>query len=346
LDLVASTGQIAGTPTASGTYNFTAHVVDGALSYDKNLSITVQLNDLNGTWQIRLTPDGQSPWEPFCADINQSSISVYSVWWPLESRNSAFFSGDIIGDRLTLGGEGINGGIPTNCTTTSITDGNTFSGSYTCTGGLAQNGTLIADRSSCNYSRAWARVATLPGPNYNLDFWISHITPSQPPVTSAFVTGPRIVDSLQLNPTGQTGLWLGDAQPAPGDTYTFTLTYADGSVQVTSDSVLQTNVGFPTIIAPSNGEIITSTTPTFEWTPPSCGCQGYYRIWVVDSANNATMWSIYPPAEATSIVYNSDGSGSPLVSGGAYEWRLIAFDQDTSGRSDNYAMAVATFQVQ
>jgi len=58
------------------------------------------------------------------------------------------------------------------------------------------------------------------------------------------------------------------------------------------------------------------------------------------------MWSVYPPKEATSVTYNFDGTGMPLVDGETYEWRLIAFDEPTSGGPDNNAIVLRSFTVQ
>ena len=86
-------------------------------------------------------------------------------------------------------------------------------------------------------------------------------------------------------------------------------------------------------------------TPTFSWQPPECGCQGYYRVWIVDGEGN-DVWSVYVPKETTSVVYNFDGEGTPLSAGETYEWRLIAFDEPISGGPDNYAQVSRNFTVQ
>jgi hypothetical protein len=110
-------------------------------------------------------------------------------------------------------------------------------------------------------------------------------------------------------------------------------------------SVRDTIVDFPTPVSPTEGEIVDTTTPTFVWQPPSCSCQGYYRIWVIDSGGN-DMWSIYPSKDTTSIVYGSDGMGTALIPGETYEWRLIAFDEPISGGVDNNVWVATDFTVQ
>lgn len=57
------------------------------------------------------------------------------------------------------------------------------------------------------------------------------------------------------------------------------------------------------------------------------------------------MWSIYPSAGTTSVIYNSDGTGVPLTQG-TYQLAVIAFDRSTTGRTDNNTTAITHFTVE
>jgi hypothetical protein len=230
--------------------------------------------DLRGTWLVSLAPEGEPSFEAFCAEIRQFNASrAASQWWPQESQYMQPLSGVILGDRLDVWGTGQNYGNPTVFRATCTTDGNTMSGSFTASGADAGTGTWTATRAACKSSRGTIRVSSFADGRYAVDFWVTALVRGQIPA-SATVTGPQTGGVLQLNTTEHTVLWLG-AAPVAGDLYTFTFSYADGFAEVVTDALRPTYVGFPTILSPTEGQVVNTLTPTVEWAQPSCGCQGY-----------------------------------------------------------------------
>ena len=229
-------------------------------------------------------------------------------------------------------------------------DMNGMAGTYHYRGAEEENGTWSAMRTDCKIAKGWVRVVSVNDCVYALDFYLWDLIPEGVPISACTLTGPYI-ETIELTGgpneyypwTGQA--WLGPTQPTPGDSYTFTVEYADGEGESASAKVRPTLVDPPVPVSPSDCEVVSTLTPTLSWTAPPCGCQGYYRIWVVDDTY-ATVWSVYPSRKTTSVVYNSDGYGAPLEHGRVYEWRLIAFDEPTSGSPDNNITVTTKFAVQ
>lgn len=155
----------------------------------------------------------------------------------------------------------------------------------------------------------------------------------------------RNVNISNLMVNSQTSYFSGQTQLSASEPYTYDVSYSDETTETETGSVRDTFVDYPIPLSPAYGEVINTFTPTFSWQPPSCECQGFYRIWIVNSQGD-DVWSVYPPKETTSVVYNFDGQGDALQSGETYEWRLIAFDEPISGEPDNNVWALSTFTVQ
>jgi hypothetical protein len=305
--------------------------------------------DISGSWLMYMTPEGGAESEPDCSFIQQDWWAVYYLDWRRVYGVSVH--GTITDHTLELSGQGTYYGDAINFSASATANGNTISGTYAYTGAYSESGTWRAERAECKKAKGWVRTFNW-NQGYGLDFDVWDLIPEGITFTSATVTGPHIVGTMALNSGGPTeynpwggSIFLGETVPTPGDVYTFTVHYSDGASETVTAAVRDTFVGFPTPISPLDGEVVDTLTPTFSWQSPACGCQGYYRVWVVDSEGN-DMWSLYMPAETTSVVYNSDGTGMPLVDGETYEWRLIAFDQPISGGPDNNALVLRSFTVQ
>jgi hypothetical protein len=305
--------------------------------------------DISGSWLMYMTPEGGAETEPDCSFIHQESWGVYYFDWRRVYGVSV--QGTMTDHTLELSGQGTYYGDAIYFSASATADGNTITGTYGYTGAYSESGTWRAERAECKKAKGWVRTFNIQNQGYGLNFDVWDLIPEGITFTSASVTGPYI-GTMALHSGGPTEYYgwtgyiiLGETMPTPGDVYTFTVHYSDGASETVTAAVRETFVGFPTPISPSDGEVIGTTAPTFTWQPPACECQGYYRVWVVDSQGN-DMWSVYPPKEATSVTYNFDGSGMPLVDGESYEWRLVAFDEPISGGPDNHALVLSSFTVQ
>jgi hypothetical protein len=308
--------------------------------------------DISGSWLMYITPEGGAETEPDCSFIHQEWWGIYYLDWRRVYGVSV--QGTITDHTLELSGQGTYYGDAINFSASATADGNTITGTYAYTGAFSESGTWRAERAECKKAKGWVRTVNIQDQGYTLDFDVWDLSPEGITFTSASVTGP-LIGTMSLCSGGPTeydpwtrceaGPFPVQTVPTPGDVYTFAVHYSDGTSETVTAPVRETFVGFPAPVSPSDGQVVDTLTPVFSWQPPSCECQGYYRVWVVDSQGN-DMWSVYLPKEATSVTYNFDGTGMPLVDGGTYEWRLIAFDEPISGGPDNNAWVLRSITVQ
>jgi len=146
---------------------------------------------------------------------------------------------------------------------------------------------------------------------------------------------------------------IGSDVPAVNDTYTFSVTYSDGTTGTatgTVTAVLGTS-NLATSLSPTTGSS-TSVTPTFTWTDPANASNYIYQFYMNDSSGN-TVWQIPSnssnlsgfSSSVTSITWGTDPTGdtsntpsvSSLTVGTNYTWSIQV--QDANGNT-------ATQQVQ
>ncbi|HUU63183.1 MAG TPA: hypothetical protein VMX96_04595 [Dehalococcoidia bacterium] len=304
--------------------------------------------DISGIWYLYMTSQGGEESEPYCFYIHQIGSYIYYLLWNYEYSISVH--GSLYGNNLNILGQGLYYGEAINFSASATVYPNKIKGTYSYMGYTNDSGLWIAKRCECKQEKPLIRTIHIQDQGYGLDFYVWDLIPEGVTITTASVTGPYIgtIDLYSEGPTEYYpwygGAFLGETIPTPGDVYTFSLSYSDGTSQTTTASVRDTLVDFPMPISPANGEILDTPTPTFSWQPPLCGCQGYYRIWVIDSEGN-DMWSVYLAKESTSVAYNFDGTGNPLSEGETYEWRLIAFDPSTTGGPDNNVWVISNFTI-
>lgn len=311
---------------------------------------------LTGTWLIELTAEDKADPTEECVYFQQweSANGTYIVYLDWRYEYSLWVEGTLDGSQLDLTGEGLLYGETQQFAASVIVDGDTMLGSYTVTGVDDEVGTFQATRGECMSTKAWVRQCRFQDGRYNLNFDTWDLIPDGPYLESVVVTG-QGAEALQLDCERaeesrlcslSLGLWLSEDQaPSAGDVYAFSAVYSDGSEKTVTAQVREQFVDFPLPLSPADGETVTEDSLVFEWAPPSCQCQGYYRVWVVDAAGEDVR-SVYPDKDVTSVEYNYDATGQSLKPGETYEWRLIAFDPPTSGGPDNYAMASHTFTVE
>lgn len=166
-------------------------------------------------------------------------------------------------------------------------------------------------------------------------------------ISTVTVEGPNIpLTHLEYEETMDTGEWRWTkhvglpGRPSVGDTYNFHVTYNDLTTEDLTASVTGVIDEFPTIVSPVHGSTITTTTPKFEWSALTIELRSLGII-VVDPEAEKLMWMPEVSEEATSVVYNFDGTGEPLQVGKSYMWILLYRDALT----DNGAFVLSEFTV-
>lgn len=190
------------------------------------------------------------------------------------------------------------------------------------------------------------------------------------PVSVTLYSGPNMLNPVDIGQCISCGntqfdysaILLG-ATPNVGDTYNFTVTYSDGTVDQGSAGTINGKVvgwnggstltgagDAPTSLSPS-GTSSTSTTPTFAWTDSasSTGSNFFYQFYLSQSTNctsNCTIWQIPGnnsnsngfSSSTTSLTWGTDptGGGSTpsvgsLTTGDQYYWSIRV--QDSNGNS-------------
>jgi len=316
------------------------HDTDPRRESGPTLTLTDQEKPISGTWLLYMTPQGQAEQEPEAIDVRYAGSHISFLIW--QQDYSIRVSGSIQGGNLQLSGDSVYNGAPVSFSAQATVTDDAMIGTYSCTGSQGQAGTFRAVRGDGKKTKGWVRVVNADG-EYSLDFYVWDLIEDSVFITSVTLSGPHIgFVTLPTSDGTQTSVSIGGTKPLAGEVYTFTVGYSDGTREVVTASVRDTMVDSPVPLSPGQGDVVDTLTPTFSWSPGPNGCQGYYRLWVSEVYGN-TVWSIYLPKEATSVVYNSDGKGFPLQPGDAYEWRLIAFDQPILGGPDNNVWAIAQF---
>ncbi|MFH0888407.1 MAG: fibronectin type III domain-containing protein [Planctomycetota bacterium] len=155
-------------------------------------------------------------------------------------------------------------------------------------------------------------------------------------VAVAMASGPGITGVTDICKRWEFEYWLNrSTRPTTADSYTFNVTYADGTTENLTSSVTAVLDTFAQNLTTTG----TSTTPTFTWQAPASPPALYsYRF---DINQTGTVWSQiwdYPkdtdmPSSQTSLVYNVDGRAyqSTLTTGTTYNWSIRV--QDGQGNS-------------
>ncbi len=202
------------------------------------------------------------------------------------------------------------------------------------------NGAGVAQDLDLAIANATALASTIHstgvnGDNYSLDL---ELEPQlKLPVNVALVSGPNVPYPVDLSTSGidKSGIdeWvnIGPIRPNIGDTYTFTVSYADGSSENISSSVSAVLDSFPQNLGVTNTP--DAFDPTFNWAAPASPPSYYVYYLNVQQNNGGQVWS-YPnqangmPSTQSSVRYNADGNANPasLVSGTAYNWQVSVMD--------------------
>ena len=176
------------------------------------------------------------------------------------------------------------------------------------------------------------------------------------PVAVTLISGPNLATPIDIAVCGNVGSQcgqgfqitfnIGATAPTVGDTYTFNVTYSDGTTETLTASVTGVLNAFPTSLAPQTGTS-TSTTPTFTWTDPANAGNYTYQFNLCCSSNSTTStWQIPGDnsnsngfsSSITSIAWGTDptGGGSTpsvgsLSTSTSYSWQIQV--KDSNGNS-------------
>jgi hypothetical protein len=172
------------------------------------------------------------------------------------------------------------------------------------------------------------------------------------PVSVTLTSGPNVLNPMDIGHcTGcshanyQYFINVNNALPTVGDTYSFLVTYSDGTSETITASVTGLVTGFATALSPS-GSVPGNTTPTFTWTDPASASSYIYQFYLNDNNGN-TIWQI-PGTNSnlngfastiTSIVWGTDPTGDTtntpsvpsLTTGTTYNWQINV--QDSNGNT-------------
>jgi hypothetical protein len=376
-----ATAGVTGNPFTNGqTYYFQArarnavgaatgwNVYGGATPTGITIGTSTTGNTITGTVTI---PAGVAPTGPlYVGFYNQNTGNVYGlriaapvVGGNAYSVNVPSASGYFNFAILDQNNDGmIDAGDVTN------TDSN-GQNSVTVSGNLTgQNISLPSAGATAAVTTQYSS-GTTPGGNfagYNLNFNVR--AANKLPVAVQLISGPNVINPVDISNACQ---GCGSVQfqmytsiggfPTVGDSYSFNVTYSDGTTSTVTAAVTAFGTGttvvgasdLATNLAPNGTG--TNTTPTFTWTDPVGGSAYTYSFYL--SGNIGTIWQIPGnnsnsngfTSSTTSITWGTDptgGGSTPLVgslsSGAQYNWSITI--QDSNGnqaQSSVYYIPVA-----
>ncbi len=278
------------------------------------------------------------------ASPSNSSPNSYTVSVP--SGTGYFFYGIL--DQNNDGE--IDAGDVTN------TRGNNGSAGVTISGNLtADDLTLPSANSIVQVTTQYFQQTSPNGSStgYDIGFDLREGNKLPVSVTLASASNPDVITPTDIgncasncgSPQWQYYASIGGDVPNVGDTYTFDVTYSDGSTGAITGTVTAVlNAGNAvTNLAPTVNSS-TSTTPTFTWTDPANASNYTYQFYLNDNNGN-TIWQIPGnnsnlngfASSITSITWGTDPTGDTgntpsvgsLTPGTTYNWQIQV--QDSNG---------------
>ncbi len=319
-----------GTPSGSGYFTVT-----GTVTLPSNITPT-------GPLYVGFFDQSTStPYATIIASPSNSSPNAYTVQVP--SGSSYFFFGIV--DQNKNGqidvGDITNTGGGSSAALTSIT-GNMTGENLTLSGG---NSTPIVNTQSYLFTSSGGNTNY-----YSLNFHVREGV--KLPVSVELTAGPNVMNPLDFAACTSCGhpqfdyyINISNAQPTAGDTYSFLVTYSDGTSETVTASVTALVTSFATGLAPT-GSVPGQTTPTFTWTDPASASSYVYQFYLNDNNGNL-IWAIPSnnsssigfPSTITSITWGTDPTGDStntptvpsLTTGANYSWQMNV--QDANGNS-------------
>jgi len=310
-------GAASGGRTVSGTVNFSGFTPQGALY------VAVVAPHGDGPNSVFITRF-QNPTAPQNFSLSGVPDGAYDVYAILDSNNDKLFgAGDITNDDLTpfvtVAGANVAG------VNISLTSGNSKAIMTT------------------------TRYKSVAGQNEWHDVQGKVRGQLKRPVAVSLTGAPassQIVfpRDIGLDDHGEFRFWAQPAvKPTVGEAYTFSITYADGTV---ASAVVATISGVLDSF-PLNPQIsgTVSTVPTFSWIAPAAPPSPYRYSLFVGGENGQRQWELWDiPGNRLSVVYGLNGETSaPLQVGSQYYWNLGVRDQQGNSAqvSSNFSPAVS-----
>ena len=181
------------------------------------------------------------------------------------------------------------------------------------------------------------------------------------PVAVELTSGPHVVVPADIatgafgNDDDEFDYWpnINGATPSVGDTYSFNVTYSDGSTGTVTAAVTAVLNAFATLVSPAPLATGASATPNFDWTDPA-NASSYSYQFQLENSNYNTIWEIPPQhsgsngfsSSITSITWDVDPtdsgdlpSDSSLFGNATYYWSITSSDSN-----ENSAQVQASFQ--
>ncbi len=211
------------------------------------------------------------------------------------------------------------------------------------------NLTLPSANSTATVTTQNEKVTTAGGTTTSYSLYLQVRASYKQPVSVSETAGPNAIHPIDFAMCSTCGhvqynysVNLGSVQPNVGDSYSFLVTYSDGTSETITGAVTGVNTGFATGLTPS-GSVPGETTPTFTWTDPSSASSYTYQFVLTDNNGN-TIWAIPGnnknsnnfSSSITSITWGTDptsSNNSPSVSslttGSTYNWNINV--QDSNG---------------
>jgi hypothetical protein len=214
---------------------------------------------------------------------------------------------------------------------------------------LPSNNTTVTVTTQSNQTTS----TTGTGSNYGVYFDLRYA--NKVPVSAELLSGPNLMAPVDIGRCASCGAAqfqyeanLSGSVPSTGDTYTFQMTYTDGTTEQVTGAVTGVNTAYPTGLAPQ-GSVAGQTTPTFSWNYPSSPASYIYQfnlwtgsgttIWAIPTSQNTTTGFTNTQVPSTSggtgITWNTDplgGSNIPnvtsLTSGTIYDWSMTSLDSN------------------
>ncbi|HTC64923.1 MAG TPA: putative Ig domain-containing protein, partial [Candidatus Saccharimonadales bacterium] len=260
----------------------------------------------------------------------------------------------------------IDAGDVTDTNNNSNASGVTLSGSAT----TIDDNSLPATNSNVTVQTQYSACGTNCS-SYNLNLQVRE--GNKLPVAVTLYSGPNLLNPVDMGHCSNCGnvqydfsANLPGGTPNVGDTYNFTVTYSDGSVDQGSAGTINGKVtafgstgavaganDLPTNLSPS-GTSSTSTTPTFTWTFPTNpsnytysfylqqnNCSGNCTIWQIPNQNSNSNGFTYAQTQNSAttgqIVWGTDPTGggnspsvSALTTGATYNWSISVQDANNN----------------
>lgn len=186
------------------------------------------------------------------------------------------------------------------------------------------------------------------GTGFNLNFDVR--ADVKVPVSVTLTSGPNVINPIDIGQCSDCGqdqfryyVSIAGTTPAVGDSYSFKVTYTDGTSETLTAQVTAVLNAFATNLAPTANSS-RSVQPTFSWTDPANASNYTYQFYLNDNNGN-TIWQVPGnnsnlngfASSITSLAWGvdpNDNTNTPsvgsLTSGSTYNWQITVMDSNNN----------------